>query len=361
MRVIVGDIGGTKTGLALAEVDGGKVRLSAAARYPSQAHGSLAEIVRRWLADTGVACDRGSFAVAGPVVGGQSRTTNLPWDVDAAELARSLGLREARLLNDLEAVAWGVDALGPEDVAELQAGEPGAIGNACVVAAGTGLGEAGLYWDGARHRPFATEGGHTDFAPADEREFALLGFLQQRFGRVSWERVVSGMGIGNIYEFLADRHRAEHPPLVDEALAGNGDVAAAVAQTAAAGCPVCAETMSLFARLYGREAGNMALKLMASGGVYLGGGIAPKNLALLRAGDFLAGFLDKGRMRELMERMPVRVILNQQAPLLGAALCREELGAKRASGRDRTQSPATGDGQGQGTDAARHPPEAGGQ
>ncbi len=188
-----------------------------------------------------------------------------------------------------------------------------------MVAAGTGLGEAGLYWDGNRHHAFATEGGHTDFAPTDDREFALLKHLQQRFGHVSWERVVSGMGIGNLYLFLAESHHAEHPAAVATALASDGDLAAAVAVEAAAGCPLCAETMDLFALLYGREAGNMALKHMALGGVFLGGGIAPKNLDLLRNGGFMRGFLDKGRMRPLMQRMPVRVILEPRTPLFGAA------------------------------------------
>ncbi len=319
MRVLVGDIGGTKTVLAVAELDGDAVALSRSARYPSRDFDGLAAIVRRYLDESRSAVDVGSFAVAGPVVAGRSKTTNLPWSLDAGTLADALGFRRAHLLNDLEAVAWGVAALGPDDLADLQPGASDAIGNACVVAAGTGLGEAGLYWDGSRHHAFATEGGHTDFAPADELEFALLNHLRQQFGRVSWERVVSGMGIGNLYEFLAAWHKIKHPPAVAEALAGAGDVAAAVAETAAAGCPVCTETMGLFARLYGREAGNLALKVMALGGVYLGGGIAPKNLDLLRSGDFLAGFVDKGRMRALMERMPVRVILNQQAPLLGAA------------------------------------------
>ena len=319
MRVLVGDIGGTKTGLALAEVAGDAVTLSRPARYPSQDFSDLASLVRRYLEDTGASCDLGSFAVAGPVVQGRSKTTNLPWSLNAAALAKALGFRRAHLLNDLEAVAWGVAALRAEDVAEIQPGEPGSVGNACVVAAGTGLGEAGLYWDGARHHAFATEGGHTDFAPADEREFALLEHLQQRYGRVSWERVVSGMGIGNIYEFLAAWHRTEHPPAVADALSGDGDVPAAVAQCAAEGVHPCTETMDLFGLLYGREAGNTALKLLALGGVYLGGGIAPKQLALLRAGGFLEGFLDKGRMHGLMERMPVRVILSQDVPLLGAA------------------------------------------
>lgn len=325
MSVMVGDIGGTKTGLAVAEVIGDQVVLGLERRYASAEFASLGDIVERFVQETGAACEVGSFAVAGPVADDRSKTTNLPWELDARVLADRFGLRRARLLNDLEAVAWGVAALADADLATLQAGpaDVGADacsgGNACVVAAGTGLGEAGLYWDGSRHRAFATEGGHTDFAPADEREFALLMQLQQRFGRVSWERVVSGMGIGNLYRFLADRQLTAHPPAVAEALASDGDLAAAVAMSAGAGCSVCTETMEWFALLYGREAGNMALKHMALGGVFLGGGIAPKNLELLRRGGFMRGFLDKGRMRPLMERMPVKVILEQRTPLLGAA------------------------------------------
>jgi glucokinase len=316
--VLVGDIGGTKTGLAVAEVDGDRVKLELERRYPSQEFGSLADIVSLFIDETGAACERGAFAVAGPVVDDRSRTTNLPWELDGSALAKQLGLGRVRLLNDLEAVAWGVAALGDADFCVLQAGAQDAAGNACVVAAGTGLGEAGLYWDGQAHRAFATEGGHTDFAATDEREFALLEFLQQRIGRISWERVVSGMGIGNLYDFLSQSSSDAPPAPVAAAQAGDGDVAAAVAE-AAADCPLCRETMQLFAVLYGREAGNMALKQMALGGVYLGGGIAPKNLDLLREGGFLRGFLDKGRMRPLMERMPVKVILEQRAPLLGAA------------------------------------------
>jgi len=316
--VLVGDIGGTKTGLAVAEVDGDRVKLELERRYPSQEFGSLADIVSRFIDETGAACERGSFAVAGPVVDNHSRTTNLPWELDGSALAKQLGLSRVRLLNDLEAIAWGVAALSDADFCVLQAGAQDAAGNACVVAAGTGLGEAGLYWDGQAHRAFATEGGHADFAATDEREFALLQFLQQRIGRISWERVVSGMGIGNLYDFLSQSSSDSPPAPVAAALNGDGDVAATVAE-AAADCPLCRETMQLFAVLYGREAGNMALKQMALGGVYLGGGIAPKNLDLLREGGFLRGFLDKGRMRPLMERMPVKVILEQRAPLLGAA------------------------------------------
>ena len=324
MSVLVGDIGGTKTGLAVAEVSQGGaagIALALERRYPSAEFASLADIVERYVEETGADCELASFAIAGPVVDDRSKTTNLPWELDGRELAGRLGFRGARLLNDLEAVAWGVAALSDGDLAVLLSGEPDPDqpGNACVVAAGTGLGEAGLFWDGNRHHAFATEGGHTDFAPTDEREFKLLRHLQQRFGRVSWERVVSGMGIGNLYLFLAESHQAAHPAAVATALASDGDLAAAVATAAADGCPVCTETMDLFALLYGREAGNMALKHMALGGVFLGGGIAPKNLDLLRRGGFIQGFLDKGRMRPLMQRMPVQVILEPRTPLLGAA------------------------------------------
>jgi glucokinase len=319
MQVLVGDIGGTKTGLALAQCDGDRVTLSLERRYPSRDAASLADIVERFRAETGAAAELGSFAVAGPVMDGRSRTTNLPWKLDEDALAQRLGLRRVRLLNDLEAVAWGIPALDDADLDVLQTGAGDATGNACVVAAGTGLGQAGLYWDGRRHHPFASEGGHADFAAIDAREQGLLAHLQARFGRVSWERVVSGQGIGNIYGFLAERHGIAHAPAIAAALAGDGDVAAEVAATAATGCPVCNETLDLFMRLYGRECGNAALKYLALGGVYLGGGIAPKNLERLHAPGFLDGFLDKGRMRDLMERMPVRVILNPHTPLLGAA------------------------------------------
>jgi glucokinase len=323
MRILVGDIGGTKTGLGVAETDGRAVSLRAQRRYPSGDYSSLEAIVDRYLRDTGLNpagdCPLGAFAIAGPVQGRRSQTTNLPWDVDADRLEQALGLQSVALLNDLEAVAWGVPALGPDDLEVLHPGEPGA-GNACVVAAGTGLGEAGLYWDGARHHPFATEGGHTDFAPLDAREFALLGQLQQRFGRVSWERVVSGMGIANLYSFLLDWNRKSTPEWLAADLAV--DAAAAVATAAASGrCLVCVEAMDLFFALFGREAGNMGLKHMALGGIYLGGGIAPKNLDALRSSRFLENFFAKGRMEPLMHRMPVRVILNGDTPLLGAARC----------------------------------------
>jgi glucokinase len=326
MRILVGDIGGTKTGLGVAETDGSTAVLQQERRYASADFDSLESILIRYLKETGQTpaqdCPWGAFAIAGPVQGRRSKTTNLPWEVDADLIEHILGFRRVGLLNDLEAVAWGVRALGPNDLAELHPGsdpdEPLA-GNACVVAAGTGLGEAGLYWDGTRHRPFATEGGHADFAPEDELELALLQHLQQRFGHVSWERVVSGMGIANIYGFLLRWRRSVTPDWLAAEIA-RGDLPAAVAGAAAAGrCAISVETMELFFRLYGREAGNMGLKHMALGGVYLGGGIASKNLAALRGSRFLDGFFSKGRMEPLMRRMPVRVILCADTPLLGAA------------------------------------------
>ncbi|KAA6184411.1 glucokinase [Thiohalocapsa marina] len=320
MALLVGDIGGTKTVLALAHFEHRQVRLSDECRYASEAFDGLEAVIARFVEESGARFDGAGLAVAGPVVDDRCLATNLPWELDARRVSECFRLRRAWLLNDLEAVAWGIPALEPSQLAELQPGRQ-TPGNACVVAAGTGLGQAGLFWDGRMHHPFATEGGHCDFAPADAREAALLAYLQPRLGgHVSWERLVSGMGIGHLYDFLRQCHGGAHAPAVARAIDEDGDLAAAVADTAAAGaCPVCVEAMDLFASLYGREAGNAALKHMALGGVYLGGGIAPRHLHLLRGGSFLRGFLHKGRMGPLMQQMPVRVILEHRAPLFGAA------------------------------------------
>jgi glucokinase len=318
MRVLVGDIGGTKTALGLAKTHRDRVELEKKRQYPSGMFASLDDIVRLYLDETGVSCRFAAFAIAGPVRGRCSQATNLPWELDADAMEESLGFAGVALLNDLEATAWGLAVLKPDDLAELHPGEA-AIGNACVVAAGTGLGEAGLFWDGLRHHPFATEGGHGDFAPTNALECALLEFLKARFGRASWERVVSGPGIRNLYDFLLDFRGAKTPPWLLDLFAA-GDPTPAIAEAASGErCPICTETMDLFFRLYGREAGNMALKQMALGGVFLGGGIAPKNLDALRRSAFLDGFFDKGRLEPLMRAMPVRVIVQPKTPLLGAA------------------------------------------
>jgi glucokinase len=318
MRVLVGDIGGTKTALGLAHVHREQVALESIREFPSAHFDSLDAVVRAYLDESGLAARFGAFAVAGPVRGRRSLATNLPWALDADAMERSLRLDGVALLNDLEATAWGLDALGPDDLVEIHPGEP-TVGNRCVVAAGTGLGQAALFWDGVRHHPFATEGGHADFAPSDELEADLLASLRTIYGHVSWERLVSGQGIRNIYVFLSERRGGETPNAIRVALDG-GDAAAAIAQAAARStCPVCVETMSLFFRLYGREAGNVALKQMARGGVYLAGGIAPKNLDALRRSAFLDGFFDKGRLEPLMRSMPVHVVVESSTPLIGAA------------------------------------------
>jgi glucokinase len=239
--------------------------------------------------------------------------------VEAGRLARELGLERAGLINDLEANAWGIALLEARDVAVLQGGAPDASGNAAIISAGTGLGEAGLYWDGKEHRPFATEGGHTDFAPRNRLESELLEYLLKQFQRVSYERVVSGPGLLNIYRFLRDGGRAEEPPWLAEAMRQE-DPPAVIAQAALDGkSELCVQALDLFVSLYGAEAGNLALKVLATGGVYLGGGIAPRIVQKLREPVFLDAFTFKGRMRALLQAMPVRVILNDRVALLGAA------------------------------------------
>jgi glucokinase len=248
--------------------------------------------------------------------------TNLPWTLDGGELARSLGLAELVLLNDLEAVGYGIDVLRADEILELQSGAARAAGNRAVIAAGTGLGEAGLYWDGSAHRPFATEGGHADFAPADERELDLHRFLLREHGRVSWERAVSGPGLVSLYRYLRQNGEiasAGEPPGIAAEMQ-RGDPAAVISRLAAAGeSALCVRALELFVKLYGAEAGNLALKTMATGGLYIAGGIARKNLDWLAGAIFIEAFRAKGRMRPLLEAMPVRVILNDATALVGAA------------------------------------------
>ena len=316
--ILAGDIGGTKTILALFEGDG-SAPPAVEETFPSQKHRTFDEIVDTFVSRHKPKVALACVGVAGPVKNGRCEATNLPWVVDAADLARELGIARAWLLNDLEAYAYGIAALRPEDLVVLNEGADDARGNRCVVAAGTGLGEAGIFWDGVGWRPFASEGGHTDFAPTNELEIELLRHLLQRHERVSWERLVSGMGLVNIYRFLKETGREDEPAWLAEAMRAE-DPGAVIGRHARDGrSPLCAKAMDVFLELYGSEAGDLALKMMATGGVYLGGGIAPKNLERLKEGAFLRRFLAKGRMRALMESMPVRVILNEKTGLLGAA------------------------------------------
>ena len=320
MKVLAGDVGGTKTSLAIFEVDGTRLEMLALEKYPSQQYGSLDEVVRQFVEKQDHACDWASFGIAGPVRNGQAETTNLPWLVDAKRLADEVGFQKVWLMNDLEANAWGISTLEEKDFCVLNEGKPDPVGNASIIAAGTGLGQAGLYWNGERHRPFASEGGHSDFAPNSDLEIDLLQYLKQHYTHVSWERVVSGMGLGNIYEFLRDYRDSETPAWLAEEMKA-GDKAAAISKAAQDNrCPLCSETLDLFVHLYGVEAGNHALKIMATAGVYIGGGIAPKNIDRFRESSFLRGFWSKGRMEQLMRDMPVKVILNDRTALYGPAV-----------------------------------------
>ena len=317
-RVLAGDIGGTKTRLAIVEVIGTRLNIEKEASYPSRDFATFDAMLADFFKGTRVPA-HAALGIAGPIKGRTVNVTNLPWYIDADDLQRRFGIETCDLLNDLEAVAYGLPALGAEDVLTLQRGALEACGNMAVIAAGTGLGEAGLFWDGHHHHPYATEGGHTSFSPQSDLEMDLLRYLQRLHGHVSWERIVAGIGLPDLYRFLLEYRKAVTPQWLAEEM--KTDVAAAVSRAAlATSDDVCIETMDCFVRLYGAEAGNLALKTMSRGGIYLGGGIAPKILPLLQRDIFMPAFLSKGRMRPLLEAMPVRVILNDRVALYGPAL-----------------------------------------
>jgi glucokinase len=317
---LAGDIGGTKTNLALYGYEDQRLQMLKTASYPSREHPTLGGLVRLFLEGEGAAVRRACFGVAGPVQGGVVRVTNLPWIVDAAALQSELGFQQVSLLNDLEANAYGIHTLQPHELLSLNpGGNPRQVGHRALISAGTGLGEAGLMWDGLTHRPFASEGGHASFAPNDAIGDELLVFLRKERGHVSWERVLSGMGITNLYRFFRERSRLPEPDWL-AAQFRTGDLAAAVTQAGLGGTdPVCVDTLDCFTRNYGAEAGNLALKLLSLGGVYIGGGIAPKILPKMQSPTFLDAFCHKGRLSPLLQSMPVYVILNDKTALQGAA------------------------------------------
>lgn len=322
MKILAGDVGGTVTRLGVFEVAGDELRGEREQSFASATASGLGEILSEFLEGRDSGCRAACFGIAGPVTGRRMRTTNLPWVVDADDLERTTGISPLVLMNDLEATAWGAIQLGEAGVCHLNMGSDDACGNGAVIAAGTGLGEAGIYWDGRAMLPFACEGGHTGFSPADELGDGLLQFLRKRQGgRVSWERVLSGSGLADLYRYMLERAGKTAPDWFIEADRA-GDPTPAIATAGLEGrCELCAGTLELFARLYGEEAGNLALKIMATGGVWVGGGIAPKILPALTGGGFMEGFLAKGRMRPLLESMPVRVILGDDTALYGAAHC----------------------------------------
>ena len=320
--IVAGDIGGTNARLATFESQAGKLLLTREITYPSRSAPDLETIVRRFVEEVRPVATAASLGVAGPVKNGRIETPNLPWVVDSARLAEILGVRKVTLLNDLKANAYGLRHLGATDFAMLQPGAQDGSGNQAILSAGTGLGMAGLYWDGQRHRPFATEGGHADLAPRNRLEADLMETIAREKGRVSVERVLSGGGLVRIYRFLRERSGETEPAVLTERFAKE-DPAAVVSGSALDGVdPVCVQALDFFDSVYGAEAGNVALRMLATGGVFLGGGIAPKILPWFRRNTlFTTAFLDKGRMRSLLETIPVLVVLNDRAALWGAAHC----------------------------------------
>ncbi|MBZ5525999.1 MAG: glucokinase [Acidobacteriia bacterium] len=316
--ILAGDIGGTNTRLAYFEEDSGRLHMTLDRVYPSHEHKGLDEIVAAFVKETGVAVGKACFGIAGPVLHGRVSTPNLPWVIDSSQLSRGLGI-QVWLINDLEAHASGVGDLEPGDMVAINQATP-SEGNAALIAAGTGLGEAGLYWDGARYHPFPCEGGHADFAPRNDIEIALLQYLIKKFGRASYERVLSGPGLKNVYDFLRDTGVEQEPGWLNEKLHGSADPTPVISRHGLeAKAAICERALDLFTAIYGAEAGNLALKLKALGGVFISGGIAAKILPKINSPLFLEAFAAKGRLRPMVEAVPLRVIMNNKVGLIGAA------------------------------------------
>lgn len=319
--ILAGDIGGTKTNLALYELQGNVPVEIAKQQFSSRDAISLGDVVATFLQEQGHAeIDAACFGIAGPVIDGRCRTTNLPWDVSTEQLQTQLGTKRVRLLNDLEANAYGMLYLHDDQFVDLNPTGRAREGNRAVIAAGTGLGEAMLYYDGASYHPSGSEGGHCDFAPLTSQQDELLRWMRNRYpGHVSYERILSGPGIYTLYEFLAESGFAAQPAMMHN-LPQEQDKSAMVSRCALEySDPLCMEALRLFAEIYGAEAGNHALKTMALGGVYIGGGIAPKILPVLTGGHFMNGFVAKGRFEEMLRGISVRIALDPETALTGAA------------------------------------------
>src|SRR3972149_3834560 len=287
-------------------------------KYTSRSYKDLQSIINDFLSAGKERITAAAFAVPGPVEDGMCRTTNLPWVIDAGELSRAIKVPKVFLLNDLEANAWGIRVLKPEEFCALNPEGSIRKGNAAIIAAGTGLGEAGLYWDGQKHCPFPCEGGHVDFAPRDENEIELWRFLQKNFGRVSYERLLSGPGLYNIYRFLVETGKEQENLKTHQELQKRDPPHVITEAARKKQCKASVRTLNWFVSIYGAEAGKLALKFLSTGGVYIGGGIAPKILPFLKTGAFLESFVAKGRFEPLLKTIPVQVILNENTALLGA-------------------------------------------
>jgi glucokinase len=324
LTVLAGDIGGTKTNLAIFSSKTGLEAPLAEKTFPSGDYPNLESIVREFLSSegNGINIDQASFGVAGPVMDGRTKITNLPWVIDEKALARTFGFSSVRLFNDVMACACAVPSLSTNDLYTLNKGIPEPEGSMAIVAPGTGLGEAYLTWNKTYYQAYPSEGGHTDFAPTNALEAGLLHYLRKCLDHVSCERVCSGSGLTNIYHYLKYSRYAEEPDWLSEELSAVDDIVPVLIKAALdadRSCKLCQTTLNLFISILGAETGNMALKVMASGGVYLGGGIPSRIIAALQKGPFMESFQRKGRMSGLMKRIPVHVIMNTRVALLGAA------------------------------------------
>jgi len=320
--LLAGDVGGTKTNVGIYSSDKGPREPLFEGTFPSGQYASLEDLVSEFLSKCSIKVDQAIFGVAGPVVGERAKITNLPWIIEEARLKDTLGLRSVRLLNDLEAIAYAVPLLMGEDMHTLNRGEPKPRGTLALIAPGTGLGEAFLIWDGFRYKAYPSEGGHSDFGPNSMLEIDLLRYLHAKMGHVSYERICSGHGLPNIYAYLKESGYAEEPAWLAEQLAATGDptpVIVSAALDTEKPCKLCVTTLSIFVSALGAETGNLALKVMATGGIYLGGGIPPRIISLLNDGSFMESFTNKGRFSALLSRIPVHVMLNPKTALIGAA------------------------------------------
>lgn len=329
---IAGDIGGTKTNLALFQKEGEEILYFSS--FPSKEYSNLTDILLEFYnkvlsKDERALILSATFAIAGPVQEGVCRATNLPWVVEVKELEQKLGIKDVYLINDLEANAYALEILSPKDLQMVHPGNSGASGNRAVISPGTGLGEAGVYFDGKGYHPFACEGGHTDFGPIDHMQLDLCRYLFDQFGHASYERLLSGPGLYNIYLFLRDVVKMEEPYWLKERMLGQDSSQVISEEGLKKSCALCMCALDLFVSILAAEASNCVLKFMATGGLYIGGGIAPKILPKFKEATFLEAFLNKGRFRDLLQRVPIFVILNDKASLMGAAYFGEIEGRRK--------------------------------
>ena len=315
--ILAGDIGGTHARLALFQ-ESGEFQIVKEAKYSSKSHKSLEEIIHLFLQEHRANVQSASFGVAGAVREGKCQATNLPWTVDAQKLKEELKIPIVHIMNDLEANAYGIRCVSVDELFVIHQGHK-QLGNQALIAAGTGLGEAGVYWDGKRLYPFACEGGHCDFAPRNTEEYELYLFLQRRFRHVSYERVVSGPGILSIYQFLTETGRFKAEPEILHQMHERDPSSVITEYGTNILDPACTAAVDMFISIYGAEAGNLALKFLALGGFYIGGGIAPHLAERIKSGAFHASFIDKGRFSELLSSIPIYLIMNSKTALLGAA------------------------------------------